>query len=289
MTNALNQYLRAITPAQPDLAVIRSHREFVEATLKNSSLNVSSFWESGSVAHGTGIAQHSDVDYLVSLVGTKPQLPSSMLTSVKSVLAGAGYPIRDVAVSSPVVRVRFYSGPDFEIAPGYFTTTRTSTGGDRFNVYDIGGRRDEWVQSSPLAHNKYVTSVNTALGSKVKPLVRLVKAWKYSHDVPVSSFYLEMRTAEYAADEKTIFYDLDLRYALKQMLRLEVRDMNDPLRVAGRIPACASDAKAASTRQALRDAISALDAAEAARAKGDWIAYWLAMSDVFDDFPLVYG
>ena len=49
---------------------------------------------------------------------------------------------------------------------------------------------------------------------KVKPLIRFIKAWKYYRDVPISSFYLEMRVAKYAEEEETIVYDIDIKRVL---------------------------------------------------------------------------
>ena len=59
-------------------------------------------------------------------------------------------------------------------------------------VYEIPGRRDEWMKPAPSAHNRYVKSQNDRLDKRVKQLVRLVKSWSYCHDLGLSSFYLEM-------------------------------------------------------------------------------------------------
>ena len=49
------------------------------------------------------------------------------------------------------------------------------------------------------------------LGGKVKNLIRFVKEWKFNRDVPIKSFYLEIRIAEYARREAAIVYDIDLK------------------------------------------------------------------------------
>jgi len=148
-------------------------------------------------------------------------------------------------------------------------------------VYWIAGRGDEWVLSAPGAHLAYVNRQNDRLGKKVKPLVRLVKAWKHNVGAPVSSFYLEMRTAEYAAKETVIVYDVDLVRVMNVIVDADARDMNDPAHIVGRIPACASDEKRRRTMGMLSTAISELRAADAAKAVGDRHAYWLAMRSVF--------
>jgi hypothetical protein len=149
-----------------------------------------------------------------------------------------------------------------------------------YRVYWIGGRKDEWVLSAPGAHLAYVNRQNDRLGKKVKPLVRLLKAWKHNVGAPVSSFYLEIRTAEYAAGESVIIYDIDLRRVMNAIVAADARDMNDPARIVGRIPACASWEKRHRTLALLKTAVSDLNA-DAARTVGDRHGYWRAMVKVF--------
>jgi len=42
-----------------------------------------------------------------------------------------------------------------------------------------------------------VNDANAKPRGKAKRLARLIKAWKYFCDIPISSFYLEMRCASY--------------------------------------------------------------------------------------------
>ncbi len=115
----------------------------------------------------------------------------------------------------------------------------------------------------------------------VKPLIRLLKAWKHHVNAPVSSFYLEMRTSEYAAGESTIIYDIDLRAVINSIVANDARDMNDPAHIVGRIPGCASDEKRRRTLRLLSSAQANLRQADAAKQAGGRHAYWRAMSDVF--------
>ncbi|WP_104526463.1 hypothetical protein [Blastococcus atacamensis] len=72
------------------------------------------------------------------------------------------------------------------------------------DVFWIPGPGDQWVESAPGAHLRFVNEQNDRLNKRVKPLARLLKAWKVYAGAPVSSTYLEMRAAEYAQSEKTI-------------------------------------------------------------------------------------
>ncbi len=81
---------------------------------------------------------------------------------------------------------------------------------------------------APDAHAAYVDTEHRRLSQKVKPLIRLVKAWKYYSKVPIRSFYLEMRIAEFAAHESAIVYGIDTRGALQWLQRSNLADMPDP-------------------------------------------------------------
>lgn len=130
-----------------------------------------------------------------------------------------------------------------------------------------------------------MNKVNSRL-KKVKGLVRLAKAWKNHVDAPISSFYLEMRVAEYAEEQSEIIYDIDLRYAMKQMLRTELRDMNDPAGLVGRIPACSSQDNRSAGRRLMEDAVTDLEAAYECEKARDKSGYWGRMTEVFGyDYP----
>ncbi len=272
----LAEYARNLGPVPYDRTEASTRRSVVEAALRTSSLRVTSMFESGSWTHGTAISAKSDVDYMAVATGLRPAWPSSALAAAKSAVTGCDWKITDVRVSSPVIAVTYYSQPNFEIAPAWYKERINA-----FDVYWIAGRGDEWVYSAPGAHLAYVNRQNDRLDKKVKPLVRLLKAWKYHVGAPVSSFYLEMRAAEYAAGETVILYDIDLRRVMNAIVAAGARDMTDPEHIVGRIPACASDEKRRCTVGQLRAAAGDLLAADTAKEAGDRSGYWQAMHRVF--------
>jgi hypothetical protein len=277
----LAEYAGQLAPAAYDRTEASTRRKVVEAALFASSLRVTSMFESGSWTHGTSITAKSDVDYMAVATGRRPLWPSSALAAAKTAVTGCDWKITGVRVSSPVIGITYHSQPHFEIAPAWYMGQVSG-----FSVYWIAGRGDEWVHSAPGAHLAYVNRQNGRLGKKVKPLVRLLKAWKHNVAAPVSSFYLEMRTAEYAAGEAVIVYDIGLHRVMSAIVTAGARDMNDPAHIVGRIPACASDEKRRRTLGLLATAIRDIHAADAARAAGDRRGYWLAMRQVFgSDYP----
>ena len=274
--STLDAFAATLAPTQYDKTEASTRRVNVQEALRKSTLNVTSMFESGSWSHGTAIKAKTDVDYMAVATGTKPTYPSSALTSAKTAMTGCDWKIIGVSASSPVVKVTYNSQPHFEIAPVWFKETKTGHA-----VYWIAGRGDEWVLSAPAAHLAYVNRENDRLSKRVKPLIRLLKAWKSHVGAPVSSFYMEMRAVEHSAGEMTIYYYFDLRSCFRKMINAEVRDMNDPEGIVGRIPACSSDDERRQTVQMMKTACSNLERAEDARSRNDKNAYAAAMRQVF--------
>lgn len=279
----LNEYVGTLAPGQYSKTEVSTRRSKFEDALRASPLKVTSMFESGSWSHGTAIKAKSDVDYMAVATGTRPAYPSTALADAKTAIKRADWwRISSVAASSPVVQIRYYTPPHFEIAPAWPKDTKRG-----YRIYWIAGRGDEWVLSAPAAHLAYVNKQNDRLAKRVKPLVRLLKAWKHNVGAPVSSFYIEMRAAHYASGESSIIYDFDLRACFRRMIDADVCDMNDPKGLVGRIPACSSDQKRRRSKRLMQAALANLEGAHAAKERGARIRYGRAMYDVFGSgYPL---
>lgn len=226
----LNDFTDKYTPSPSQFDGARSHRAAIEARL-DTYLGVYEMFEIGSLRHGTGVWLYSDADYLVALKGIKPDSPWTMLNKVKEQLQ-ARFPNTTIVTRRPAVVCKFSDG-DVEVVPGYSSTK----GG-----YWIANPADGWMLTHPKDHNKFVTGVNSKHGGAVKRLARQVKAWKYLRNVPVSSCYLEMRTAKHMDGETTYSPLWDLYLTLRKMRDVELASMNDPTGLGSRFGACSSEA-----------------------------------------------
>jgi hypothetical protein len=160
---------------------------------------------------------------------------------------------------------------------------------NRFKVYDISDGAGGWMNASPDAHNAYVSYINEKHGGKVKPLIRFIKAWKYFRDVPISSFYLELRVTKYAEGEKSIVYDIDVKRVLGQLWDKQLADMQDPMGVSGYIPACKSDALREEALSKLDSAFVRAEKALEAKNEGkisDAFYWWRLLYN--SEFPTYY-
>ncbi len=279
--DTLEDYVKRLIPPSFDATTVARRKEEIVAGLQKGGITVVSSFEAGSFSHGTAIAGKADVDLMAWVTySEQTALPSSMLEKFRSSLY-IYTSATSAKVSSPTVQLSFPTPPRLEVVPAFYEKEVASG-----LLYEIPGRGNEWVVSAPKVHKQFVNTQNDRLAKKVKPLVRLVKAWRYHVQAPISSFYLEMRTAEYAKGEKSIYYYIDLPSVLRRILGKGLADMNDPSGVAGRIPACSSEANRAASKRLMTDAMSNLERAEAARNAGNRSDYWSFMSRVFGtEFP----
>ncbi len=232
------EFLKRLVPSEAQRSAGASHRSSVKGALE-SKLTVWNFFETGSFSHGTGVRHYSDIDALVSLGNSRPSSSYTALTWVKDALS-ARFPLTTVRISRPAVQVLFGGGYEtWEVIPGFLT----SSGGGAM-IYDIpspvtGGG---WISAAPREHNEYVDECNKKPGQgNAKALARLVKAWKYYCNVPVSSFYLEMRAAQHVKSIDAYIPVWDICLLLEKLRDNDLADMNDPKGASGRFSATSSD------------------------------------------------
>lgn len=224
----LNDLTSLYTPTPSEFDAARGHRASIESRLE-AHLGVQEMLEIGSLRHGTGVWQYSDADFLVALKGSQPSSPWTMLNKVKETLQGR-FPATTIVVRRPAVVCKF-SDANVEVVPAYATTSG----------YSIANPADGWVTTHPKDHNTYVNDVNKKHDGAVKKLARQVKVWKYRRNVPVSSCYLEMRSARHLEGETTYSPLWDLYLSLKKIHDAALAAMNDPTGLGSRFGACSSE------------------------------------------------
>jgi hypothetical protein len=241
VSQGFDTFLSRLIPTEAQCEAGQSHRATVKAALE-ATLSVSAFFEIGSFNHGTGVKGFSDIDALVSISGGKPESSYTALNRVKDVLE-ARFPQTTVSIRRPAAVLKFAGGYEtWEVIPGFMT----GRGGKGQYDYDIPGPSAgaTWIDSAPTEHLKYVNeNYQKPHYGDAKDLSRLIKGWKYYSDVPISSFYLEMRCAQHVASLETYIHVWDVCLLLEKLDRHQLAGMNDPSEASGRICPCSSDAK----------------------------------------------
>jgi hypothetical protein len=240
--------LRKLTPGGAESDGVKSHRASIKACLENN-FGLVRFTRIGSFGNGTSICGYSDVDYLACL--PRQQLTSSSnysLGKVRDALI-VRFPNTGVRINCPAVccPLGTTAAEITEVIPADYVWEDSG-----YKVYDIADGAGGWMKTSPDAHNAYVRDIDDKLGGKVKPL----KAWKCFRDVPISSFYLELRVAKYASGETSIIYDIDVKNILKMLFDCQLANMQDPEGISGYIPACSTDIKKQDALSKLQTAVT---------------------------------
>ena len=269
--------LAKLKATAPESEAAKRHRASIEASLQ-SNFGLKRFVRIGSFGNGTSISGYSDVDYLASIPTAQLTRSSSYsLTKVRDAL-DARFPRTGVRVNIPAIAVPFgtYKSETTEVVPADYIEEVNG-----FKVYEIADGNGEWMRVSPDAHNAYVARVDAKHSGRVKALIRFVKAWKFLRNVPISSFYLEMRVAKYAESEPAIVYDIDVKCLLRSLWDNQLARMQDPTGFSGYISACKTDVQ----RQ---DALSKLGTAVVRAEKARLAAANDKVAEAFDWWRLVY-
>lgn len=192
---AFAEFLDRLEPTEAQKAAckgrVRSVADYLSATFTaDSDMPLKSTALIGSAGKGTGIRPVEDVDVL-AVFGNSSALywrywwnSRRFLYRVRDALAG--HPVEVVGARGQAVRLFYKDGPYADIAP----VLEKPGGGYRLPAGDRS-----WIDTNPLHHQKWLNERNAALGSHVKPVVKLVKAWNRTHSQHFRSFHLEVAVA----------------------------------------------------------------------------------------------
>lgn len=279
ITQGFETFLSWLEPLSSEHSKATSHKNSVESCMVNN-FDCYNFFETGSFGNGTGVRHHSDTDYFSVCKSSKLYNDSAYsLRKVKEALQETFWNTEGIEVCTPAVKIPFgnYASETLELTPCTFNGTISTPVGS-YASYDIPDNDGGWMQSSPKAHNSYVKREDDRLGAKVKPLIRLIKAWKYYNSVPISSFYLELRVTKYDEGESSIIYDWDARKFIKWLYDNDLPSIRDPMGISGEVRACSSDAKRSTSLSKLATAYSRAEKAFAKRESDvDDCFYWWDM------------
>jgi hypothetical protein len=233
-----------LKPLQSEHIKAASHKDSVKRCMR-ANFDCHSFFETGSFGNGTGVRHYSDTDYFGVCPDSELSVNSSVtLREVKRALQYTFSSTSSIEVKSPAVRIPFgrYASERLELTPASFKGIVETPMGKKA-IYYIPDYNGGWMQSSPAAHNFYVKQEDVRLRGRLKPLIQLLKAWKFYNNVPITSFYLEMKAAKYAAKRNSLIYDCDLYYIIRELYSNSLASIHDPMKISGYVVPCRTQAK----------------------------------------------
>ena len=227
-------FLTRLTPSATETDSAKSHRDSINDCLKQN-YTLKNFWRTGSFGNGTSVSGYSDVDYFACVETKDLKKKSYESLRILREKFEARFPKTSIKVTSPAVTLEF-GKEDWEKHEIVLADYLKKENG--YEIYDIADGNNGWMNASPDAHKGYIKQSDDKFNGKLRALIRFIKAWKYYCDVPIKSFYLELRTTEYALNEKYILYNFDIKGVLIHLKNKNLADIQDPMEVSGLIPAC---------------------------------------------------
>lgn len=260
-----NEFLSRLTPSATESEAAKNHRASIKSCLERN-WGMTNFFRTGSFGNGTNIKGYSDVDYFAVIPRDNLSSNSNVsLTKIRNTLNDR-FPNTGVRVNTPSIVLPFgvNNKETTEVVPADYMRKEKGN-----NVYDIANSSNGWMKSSPSRHNAYVRDVNSTLGNKVKPFIRFIKAWKYFRNVPILSFYLELRVTKYAEGESYISYSVDIYRFLKFLFDNNLSSIQDPTGISGLIQPCKTDLQKEDALSKLNTAFTRATNAREAEISGD--------------------
>ncbi|MBU2912645.1 SMODS domain-containing nucleotidyltransferase [Reichenbachiella agariperforans] len=274
---AFDILINRLAPLSSEHNKASTHKSSVQSSLTNSH-GCTNLFETGSFGNETGVRHYSDTDYFAVIPeGNLSNNSATSLRQVKEALARTFWRTTGIAVNCPAVKIPFgqYKSEELEVTPSFHNgMVQTSLG--RYRKYGIPNCQGGWMESSPAAHNAYVREQDKRLNYKLKPLIQLIKAWKYFNSVPIVSFYLELRVAKYAESESSIVYDVDVKRVLNSLNSNSLAAIRDPMGVSGLISPCQSTTQKETALSKLNTAATRAEKAMTSKSNGniDNAFYW---------------
>ena len=272
LDDAFRLFLDSLTPDNSEVPFSEEYREIIRDCL-DSHYGLYGFFSAGSILSDTNIRGHGGVDYFASLDNDSIPDDSDELLSQMEQALGACF--LNVLARAPAVEIPF--GDDAEdvirVVPAKLVG-QTEAG---YRLYAVPDGMGSWMNASPDAPRGHIESLDRDLDGRLRPLIRLLKAWKHYRQVPVSSFYLELRGVEYAFGEKTIVYTVDFPNVLQVLWDDQFAEVRDPKGIEGRVPARLTRKAKKTAISRLRTALYHTSRAQEAAAEGnvpEAFVYW---------------
>jgi hypothetical protein len=175
----------ALTPNQRTIAAGRLAN--LQTFFANNYVVATPPWAIGSYGRDTIVRPERDIDIMVALgTGYWPRYQSDSRAFLRWLRDGLNraYPNTRVGVREIAVHLALGDGLEVDLVGGFHRS------GGGFLIPNGGGL---WQATNPPFHDKLMTDANVRLGSQLKPLVRVMKAWNImGNGARLRSFHLEM-------------------------------------------------------------------------------------------------
>ena len=236
VTHVFHELLEELAPVEStvneDVARLKRLTKAIEG-----GYTVSGAQLMGSHKKGTAVRGVSDIDLFLLLRRDGVRWGKGLVSS-KTVLANCRQSIQDSlpystvrcdksAVSVDIARATHH----IEVVPAFFDGV--AGGFARFRIPDGSG---DWLLTAPLAHADWLRKANSDGGNRLKPVVRLLKAWAAARGgtQALSSYYVESALGFANVVGGPWSYSEALYRAFHCLTMLRCQPIADPMQVSDR-------------------------------------------------------
>ena len=200
----------------------------------------------GSFVRGSAIRHYSDLDLLLVLTirevrwGNSYKSSYTVLNEVRAQLQSR-YQRTEVGRDGQAVVIEFADGAHpVDVVPGFFSRVT-----NKIPVYWIPDGGGEWIETSPMTHNRYIRIEDTRSAGKLKNVAKVIKLWRVcrSPEIPLNSFHLELLLAAVGTCLGVKSYSQCLFDTLRLIDARDCRALQDPLGISGLVKAANTESK----------------------------------------------
>jgi hypothetical protein len=241
VTAHFGELLKRIEPTPRDKLIYQTHEKTVRQRLE-TVFRANRIIRVGSYSRGTSIRHTSDVDLMLVLKreevrwGSQFKSSTTVLNSVRAQLSDR-YFQTDVRRDRQAVVVRFRNNQyPVDIVPAAY---HRHGGNTSYPIFIIPDGNGGWLETSPLAHNKFIKDADETSSKKLKRTAKLIKYWRYCREphIPLNSFHVELLLANENICAGAKSYALCFNNALAELAGRECQPLEDPVGISGLIEA----------------------------------------------------
>lgn len=190
--NALEEMKRSLELTPDERSQASDYQNLVRKRLEQTLGGFQTSFLTGSYARHTAIAPLKDIDIFIVIDPERRRdlVEGEPRRCINAVRAAAAEALARMH-KSPIAQRRSI-GLDFvsadlkiELVPAFQT--------GQAEVFQIADRTaGRWLLSSPRVHEHLSTVANKNSGEFLKPVIKMIKAWKNLNRLPIKSFHLEV-------------------------------------------------------------------------------------------------
>jgi hypothetical protein len=177
----LARILRGQELTETDRRIIRETRERIEGDLRSRLGGNPRFYFAGSYAKGTMLREAFDLDVVVYWPPTERSTLKSIFTATHGALLQAKYIVHPKTVA---LRLPYDGGFHVDVVPG-----RAQDSTFRYATLFKNASPESTLQTSLKVHIEAVSKTGLA------QIVRILKIWRLRHNIPITTFALEILAA----------------------------------------------------------------------------------------------